>query len=270
VGSGGPPSASTVGSEAVDLLDSIGVELWVIAACGAAIVLGAVVQGVVGTGLALVAVPVLAGLAPELVPVSILVAAMPIAITAAVRERAHLDVPGVGWTMAGRLPGGLLGAVAVAMLPVRGLQLLVAATVLLAVLAAVVTDARSVGVAPRRPRRATLVLAGVLSGVGGTTSGIGGPPIAIVFRNVGGPAIRSTLSVVLLLGAVLSILSLALVGEVTLPRLAAGAALIPLVMLGYVVAGFLRGRLNAAGVRVFVLVISSVAGVGLLYVALTG
>jgi uncharacterized membrane protein YfcA len=95
-----------------------------------------VVQGVVGTGLALVAVPVLAWLAPELVPVGILVAAMPIAVMAAIRERAHMDLPAVSWAMAGRLPGGLLGAVAVAMLPVRGLQVLVATTVLLAVLAA--------------------------------------------------------------------------------------------------------------------------------------
>ena len=115
-----------------------------------------------------------------------------------------------------------------------------------------------------------MVMAGVLSGVGGTTSGIGGPPIAIVFRNVGGPAIRSTLSIVLVLGAILSILSLALFGEVTLPRLVAGAALIPLVMIGYVIAGVLRGRLDYAGVRVFVLVISAVAGAGLLVAALTG
>ena len=257
-------------SDTAGLLASTSVEPWAVAACGAAILLGAVVQGIVGTGLALVAVPVLAWLAPELVPVGILVAAMPIAVTGAIRERAHMDVPAVSWAMAGRLPGGLLGAVAVAMLPVRGLQVLVATTVLLAVLAAVVTDARSVGEGPRRPRRSTIVLAGVLSGVGGTTSGIGGPPIAIVFRNVGGPAIRSTLSNVLVLGAVLSMLSLALVGEVTMPRLAAGAALIPLVMVGYVVAGHLRSRLDSAGVRVFVLAVSSVAGLGLLVDAVTG
>lgn len=266
----GPPPAAAVWSDTGGLQASIGVEPWAVVACGVAILLGAVVQGAVGTGLALVSVPVLAWFAPELVPVGILVAAMPIAVTAAVRERAHMDVPAVGWALLGRLPGGLLGAVAVAMLPVRGLQALVATTVLLAVLTAVVTDARTVGQDPRRPRRSTIVLAGVVSGVGGTTSGIGGPPIAIVFRNVGGPAIRSTLSIVIVLGAVLSMLSLALVGEVTLPRLAAGAALIPLVMVGYAFAGHLRGRLDPAGVRVFVLVISSLAGAGLLVDALTG
>lgn len=265
-----PPYAAALWSDAAGLLANIDVEPWAVVACGAAILLGAVVQGVVGTGLALVAVPVLAWLAPELVPVGILVAAMPIAVTAAVRERAHMDVPAVSWAMAGRLPGGLLGAVAVARLPVRGLQVLVATTVLLAVLAAVVTDRRSAGEGSRRPRRSTIVLAGLLSGVGGTTSGIGGPPIAIVFRNVGGSAIRSTLSIVLVLGAVLSMLSLALVGEVTLARLAAGAALIPLVMVGFVIAGHLRGRLDSAGVRVFVLVISSVAGAGLLLDAVNG
>jgi uncharacterized protein len=241
----------------------------VVVACALAVGVGALVQGVLGFGLALLAVPVLAWLAPELVPVGILVAVMPIVVAAAVRERLHVDLRGIGWALVGRVPGGAVGAVAVALLPVRGLQLLVAATVCLAVLAAVVADRRP-RVARASPRRSSLVLAGGLSGLGGTTSGIGGPPMAIAFRNSGGPVIRSTLATFFLLGALLSLGSLAVVGEVTAERLLVGLVLVPPVVVGYLLSGALRHRVDAGAVRAGVLVLSGAAGLGLLLTALVG
>ncbi len=262
--------------------------------CLLVVTLGAVVQGVLGFGLALLSVPVLAWIAPEFVPVGVLVAVVPLVLVTALRERSHVDLRGIGWALVGRLPGGAVGALAVAWLPVRGLQLLIAATVCLAVVAAVVTDIR--GTAARRaeagrepadaagtgddgtdqlipsrgPRRVVLALAGALSGVGGTTSGIGGPPMAIAFRNSGGPAIRSTLASFFLLGSVLSIGSLALVGEVTLDQLAVGLLLVPAVVLGYLLSGPLRRRVSTEALRRAVLVLSGAAGTGLLLSALTG
>lgn len=249
-------------------LGSLGSDPVVVAVCGVVLVVGACVQGVLGFGLALTAVPVLALLAPSLVPVGVLVAIMPLVVVQAVQERAHLDLRGIGWALVGRLPGGTAGAVAVVLLPVRGLQVLVAATVLLAVAAAVLADARQVGVARAAPRRSGLVLAGALSGFGGTTSGIGGPPMAVAFRNSGGPAIRATLSLFFLVGSVLSVATLALLGEVTWPGLAAGLVLLPFVAVGYLSAGALRGRLDAQVVRLAVLVISTVSGSVLLGAAL--
>ena len=117
--------------------------------CGLAVAVGALVQGVLGFGLALLAVPVLAWLAPQTVPVGILVAVMPLVVVSAVREHAHVDLRGIGWALVGRVPGGAAGALAVAVLPVRGLQLLVAATVGVAVVAAVATD-RAAGPSDRR------------------------------------------------------------------------------------------------------------------------
>lgn len=256
----------------VAAIDGLGHDPLVIAACGLAVLLGALVQGVLGFGLALLAVPVLAVLAPGLVPVGILVAVMPLVLVSALRERAHVDLRGIGWALVGRLPGGALGAVAVALLPVRGLQLLIAMTVVLAVVAAVVADARRPASLVRRvsPRRLTLVLAGGLSGVGGTTSGIGGPPMAVAFRNSGGPVIRSTLASFFVLGALLSLGSLAVVGEVTATRLVAGLVLVPFVVVGYLAAGVLRSRLDPAAVRVGVLVLSGLSGLVLLATALSG
>ncbi len=241
----------------------------VVVACAVAVLVGALVQGVLGFGLALLAVPVLAWLAPDLVPVGVLVAVLPLVVVSALRERSHVDVRGIGWALVGRLPGGAAGAVAVALLPVRGLQLLVAATVCLAVVAAVRADQHP---RPARtgPRRRTLVLAGALSGVGGTTSGIGGPPMAIAFRNSGGSTIRSTLATFFAVGALLSIASLALVGEVTGARLLVGLVLVPPIAVGYLLSGAVRGRVRPATLRAGVLVLSGAAGSALLVVALIG
>jgi len=264
-----------------------GGEPWTLLFCGVAVALGAVVQGVLGFGLALLAVPVLAWLAPQTVPVGILVAVMPLVVVSALRERAHVDLRGIGWALVGRVPGGAAGAVAVALLPVRGLQLLVAATVGLAVAAAVLADARrslpapvvgpvgsaaSVGSAAeggvRLLRRTTLMLAGALSGVGGTTSGIGGPPMAVAFRNSAGPAIRSTLATFFAVGALLSIGSLAVVGEVDGPRLVAGLVLVPFVVVGYLASGWLRRRVSPVTLRAAVLALSGLSAVVLLVDAL--
>jgi len=268
----------------VEWAGELGADPVALLVCGLAVTLGALVQGVLGFGLALLAVPVLAWLAPQTVPVGILVAVMPLLVVSALRERAHLDLRGMGWALVGRLPGGAAGALAVAVLPVPGLQLLVAATVGLAVVAAVLADrrprpaelppGRSAADAPtptpRPPRRTTLALAGALSGIGGTTSGIGGPPMAIAFRNSGGPAIRSTLAAFFIVGALLSIGSLAVVGEVTGPKLLAGTTLVPFVGVGYLCSGWLRRRARPHVVRTAVLGLSGASAVLLLVAALRG
>lgn len=249
-------------------LGDLGADPVALALCSLVVALGALVQGVLGFGLALLAVPVLAWVAPQTVPVGVLVVVLPLVLVSALRERAHLDARGVGWALVGRVPGGAVGALAVQALPVRGLQLLVAGTVGAAVLAAVVADSRPARLQP--VRRTTLALAGALSGLGGTTSGIGGPPMAVAFRNSGGPAIRSTLATFFLLGALLSIGSLALVGEVSPERLAAGLVLLPAVGVGYLLSGLLRPRVRPEVLRVAVLAVSGVAAVALLAEALLG
>jgi uncharacterized membrane protein YfcA len=86
---------------------------------GLVVAVGALVQGTVGFGLALVAAPLLAILDPALVPVPLLVVtAAHVPARAAPRARRH-DWPGVGWALLGRLPGIGLGVLAVATLPPR-------------------------------------------------------------------------------------------------------------------------------------------------------
>lgn len=251
--------------------------LTVLVVCGLAVVAGAVVQGVLGFGLALVAVPVLAWFVPTVVPVAILVAVLPLVVVAAVREWSHIDVRGLAIALIGRVPGGVLGAVAVALLPVRGLQLVVAGTVLAAVGVTGAGDAlrrrsgpEATTVGPVTPSTPVLVAAGAASGLGGTAAGIGGPPMALAYRGSGGPALRASLSAFFLVGSLLSLAMLAVAGEVTATGLLAGVAFIPAVGVGYLLAEPMRHRLQRQGVRTAVLGFSAVAAGALAVRALTG
>ena len=56
-----------------------------------------------------------------------------------------------------------------------------------------------------RPRPAAVVVAGAASGLLGTATSIGGPPMAMALHHSGGPAMRGTLSAFFLLGSLLSV-----------------------------------------------------------------
>ncbi|MGF1648302.1 MAG: sulfite exporter TauE/SafE family protein, partial [Kineosporiaceae bacterium] len=90
-----------------------------------------------------------------------------------------------------------------------------------------------------------------------------GPPMALAYREAGGPRLRATLSAFFLVGSLLSLGMLAVAGEVTTDGLAAGAALVPTVGVGYALAEPLRHRLRRRGVREAVLAFSTVAATGL-------
>ena len=70
----------------------------------------AAIQGVVGLGFAMVSVPILALIDPSLAPVPQLLTTIPLTVSMAWRERGHLQLSGIGWVLAGRVPGAVLVA----------------------------------------------------------------------------------------------------------------------------------------------------------------
>ncbi|MGH8964098.1 MAG: sulfite exporter TauE/SafE family protein, partial [Actinomycetes bacterium] len=72
-----------------------------IVAAGLVVALGALVQGAVGYGMALVAAPLLALVNPALVPVPLILLTSVHAVLAVIRDGRHADWPGIGWAMLG-------------------------------------------------------------------------------------------------------------------------------------------------------------------------
>ena len=95
-----------------------------LAAASAAMGVGAVLQGTIGFGSMLLAAPILVLIDPRFAPGPVLLNGLALSIVMAVRERAHIDLRGVGWILGGRIPGTLIGAGALVALSSRATGLL--------------------------------------------------------------------------------------------------------------------------------------------------
>lgn len=202
-------------------------------AAGLVVALGALVQGTVGYGMSLVAAPLLALIEPALVPVPLILLTSAHAVLVAVRDWRHADWKGIGWAMLGRLPGTGLGVLAVVALSERVFTLLVGLGVLGCVLLSLLSWRP-------RPRPCSLVLAGLVSGAGGTAASIGGPPLALLYQGAAGPRVRGTIGGYFLLGSVISLAALAAAGQVTGQSLTRTAVLVPFLLAGFALSGPVR------------------------------
>ncbi|QIK72000.1 sulfite exporter TauE/SafE family protein [Propioniciclava coleopterorum] len=195
---------------------------------------GAAVQGYIGFGFGVIAAPVVAFLAPELIPAALIIGSIPLPFMTLAREGRSVDWRALGWIMVGTLPATLLGAWIVAAVPARVLQVIVGIVVLLV---AVLPLFR---IEPRRGP-ATLISAGAISSLGGTTASIGGPPIAIVLRNDTPSRARATMAVYFLMSTVVTLASLAAVGRLSATSWMVGLSMLPATLLGFG-ASILGGR----------------------------
>jgi hypothetical protein len=112
--------------------------------------------------------------------------------------------------------------------------------------------------------RGSLTTAGLLGGVTGTATSIGGPPVALVYQHRPGPEIRANMAAYFCLGGAISLVGLGVGGQMSVHDLWASLLLAPALLLGHAVAGPLRGRLDAGHTRIAVLVICAASGAALL------
>ena len=110
----------------------------------------------------------------------------------------------------------------------------------------------------------TLIGAGLVSGIMGTATAIGGPPMAIVYQRESGPSFRGTLSAYFTIGAVLSALGLAWSGRFGVPELTSGLLLCPGVLLGYLASHRFIGLVDRKGIRPAVLTVSAISAIVLI------
>jgi len=211
-------------------------------------------QGSIGFGAGLVAAPVVGMLQPTLLPAFVICLGAVIGLLSVVRERTSIDIRGAGWAMAGRIPGSLMGTWLVVMLPLDMLTWAVALSVLAAVAASFI------GWKPVAHRR-SLLAAGALSGIMGTATAAGGAPMAIVLQGQEPARVRGTLSAFFLAGSVISVLMLAIAGQVRAEVLITLAAMCPAVILGFLLSGWLNRSIDAARQRMLALGFSIVGSV---------
>jgi uncharacterized protein len=229
------------------------VNLDIFAPVAAAVMVAAFIQATTGVGFALIVAPILALLEPELLPVCLLVLMIPLNVYVAWRERAALDRPGAGWITAGRFLGTFGGLWLFTALTSGQLSLLIGAATIVAAITTLIAPSFT-------PGRRAYVAAGVITGVTETATGIGGPPLALVYQHQAAATLRSTLAFCFLVGQLMSLAFLATAGRVSGSQLTAALMLLPTLAIGAGASRLIHTRVGGRKLRAFVLMFAIVSG----------
>lgn len=219
--------------------------------------LAAALHSTVGFGFALLSVPLLSLLNPLFAPVPQLLVVFPLTLAIVLRERHAVEVKSTLWIFAGRIPGALVGVALLKLLSSAALDVLMSSMVFIGV-ALVVSRGTFQRTAVRE------FSAGVASGTMAMVSAIGGPPIALLYRNDSGPTVRANLGLVFAIGLCITITVRALAGEVSWEEVIIGAALLPAVWLGLRASKKLIPRVDGPVLRNAIVVVAAGAAILLL------
>jgi len=235
---------------------------WIFLGMALLIAFSAFMQGVGGVGFAMFAAPVAAMVAPQMVPGTLLTLGGLVSLLTALRERRDILWTSAGTALAGRAAGTLMAAFTLTWLAPRFIGLLFAALILLAV---------GLSLAGLRivATRRTVTIAGIVSGLMGTLTSVGAPPLAIAFQHSPPPNLRATLGITLFCGSAMSLTMLAMTGHYTLPQFMMGLALLPFLVAGFALSGRVRQHLSHTLIRRFVLAFCTCSAIGLIVKAVT-
>lgn len=217
----------------------------------------AALHSTVGFGFALISVPLLSLLDPLFAPVPQLLVVLPLTLAIVWRERHAVEVRSTLWIFAGRVPGALIGVALLKLLSNAALDVLMSLMVVLGVAIVV-----SRGTFHRTASRE--FGAGVASGTMAMVSAIGGPPIALLYRDDAGPTVRANLGLVFAIGVCITISVRAAAGEVSWDEVAIGAALLPAVWLGLRASRVLIPRVDGPRLRNIIVAVAASAALLLL------
>ncbi len=219
----------------------------------ASLLIGCWIQTALGFGLAVFAAPIIVSLKPEWVPVLITIVALIISVLNTYNQREDIELKELNIAFITRVPGTLAGVYLLSLLSEVWLQLAVALCVLLAVV--ISYFGKQFDYTPARMGWAAFV-----SGITGTTTSIGGPPMALVMQHGKATTVRANLSLYFSYSCILSLVGYAWMGLINTEILSAAALFTPICLLGFLSGIRARGYVDAGRFRPLLLILCSVAG----------
>ncbi|MEX2520322.1 MAG: TSUP family transporter [Paracoccaceae bacterium] len=236
----------------------VGLAPLVFLAIAAAIFFGVVVQRLCGQAYGMVASPIVALVAPEYLPATVLLLGIVVGAGAI-----SMDLSAVNWREAGpgfigRAVGALAGAALAAVLTDKGgFGIVISLIVLLAVLLSLSGFRLAI-------RPITLVGAGLAAGIMGTITAIGAPPMALLYAREEAKRARAMQNLFFVWGMVCSIGALSVAGLVGAADLRLALALLPFVLLGFLAAHPAARALEGRSIRPLALGLASLAALTIL------
>ena len=193
------------------------------------IFIGSFVQSSIGFGLAIIAAPLLFFIDPFYVPAPITISALTLSLANAAKHWHSISFAGLKYAIIGRVPGTIAGGLLLLWIDQRALALWLG----LSVLVAVGLSLKNIAL---RPTNGAMFSAGFLSGFMGTSSSIGGPPMALVLQHQANDFIRANMAAFFVVSCLMSLTMLATVDRFGWQEIRLAVPLMPATLLGYWVA----------------------------------
>lgn len=222
--------------------------------CALALAAGCFVQSTVGFGMAIVAAPIVYFFEPRFVPGTITLVGLVLALINMWQYRAMLSVKGLGAAFVGRVPGTLVAMALLLYISAESLALVLGIGVLMAV-------GISLLKVRIQPTPKALFWAGFASGLMGTSTSIGGPPMALVLQHADAGKLRANLAGYFAFSCVLSLIALSFTGHFSLWHLKYGIMILPAPILASLFAYRIQHLIKAEWLRYALLILCSVSGV---------
>lgn len=223
--------------------------------------LGCFVQTTVGFGLAIVSAPFLIQLSELFVPGPITFVALVLSLKNAYKFRRSISLSGLKHAVLGRVFGSLCGGLLLFYSDVQQLTLLIGVLVLLSVVLSLLPI-------QFQPTPNRLILAGYFSGLFGTSSSIGGPPMALLLQHQSADIIRGNLSAFFVVSSLISLIIQVPIGYMGTQHLLLALLMLPAAVLGYKIAALYMVKLPLKSIRYCSLSICFIAGSYAIYSAL--
>ncbi len=216
------------------------------------IMISSLLQTAIGFGLALVSVPFLILIDPQMVPAPIvMIGCVQLCISAWV-HKADIQWPPILWATLTRIPGTAVAVWLMSITGIEGIKMLIACSVF----AAVAISLCKVQVDPTTKNH---LIAGFFSGLGGTATGIGGPPMALLYQHQQGDTVRANLSAFFVIGSLISLVGMAAGGFVTPQSWSYFFYFLPASLIGVWLGMRVKHRLKSEWMRPMILVLCSVS-----------
>lgn len=227
--------------------------------CCAVICTASFVQGNVGFGMALLSTPILMIIDPSIGATPVILAAVPMSAGVTWRERKHCRADYVGWILLGSFPGSLAAALTLTLLR-QNLNLL---AIVLGALILLAVGISLWGLHPAIGRR-SLFMAGLAGGFTGTTTAVGGPPLAIVLQTLDGASFRGTINLAFLFTGLIAIGNLALTRQIRQMDFMLALPFAASCVTGIALSNLTAGRIPAGTLRYLILGLAALAAIVLI------
>lgn len=221
-------------------------------------VVGAILQASVGFGFGLVIVPFLLAIDANFVPVPIIFASLFLMFHVAYKNRFSLSGHSIIYVIWGLALGAPIGALILTNIDSNTLVYFVASVVVLGLAASFLKFTMKI-------TPATQFAASTTASILGTTIGMGGVPIALLYQNESGARIRAVLSTAFFVGSIFALFALSFTSRVSSGSLLLGCYLIPGIFIGSLIGQKCAVYIDKGYSKIAILLLSSGSVAYLLY-----